>query len=84
MLVYVGVRVSWFSVLNHMWVYVGVCGCMRGVVQCGEPHAGVCWCMLVYVGVCGFMRGEVQCDEPYTGVCGCMCVCVYAWCGSVW
>jgi hypothetical protein len=49
MLVYVGVRVVWFSVVNHMMVYVCVCGCMRGVVQCGEPSAGVCGCMCVYV-----------------------------------
>ena len=58
-----------------MMVYVGVCGCMGGVVQCGKP-------MLVYVGVCGCTRCVVQCGEPYDGVCVRMWV--YAWCGSVW
>ena len=49
---YVGVRVVWFSGVNHLMVYVGVCGCMHGVVQCGEPCAGVCVRMWVYAS-CG-------------------------------
>ena len=57
MWVYVGVCVVWFSVVNHIRVYVGVCGCMRGVVQSGEP---------VYVGVCGCMCGVVH-NEPTIG-----------------
>ena len=44
-----GVCVVWFIVVNHMLVYVGVCGCTRGVVQCGEPYDGVCGRMWVYV-----------------------------------
>jgi hypothetical protein len=50
--VYVGVYVGWFSVLHHMWIYAGVCGCMCGVVQCTEPYVDLCECMWVYVWGC--------------------------------
>ena len=72
---YVGGDVVWFSVMNHMIVYVIVCGCMCGVVHHDEPCVGVCGYMWV-------MRCVVQCGEPHTSVCERMWV--YVWCGSLW